>query len=289
MRGAKPERALEAMLAENVAAQAGETLVAAVSGGPDSAALAALLTRHAAECGARVVLGHVNHGVRPSAGRDEGVVLALGSALETRAVIRALAPGSRSEATLRSARYAQLTGIAREAGATRVFTAHHAEDQSETVLLALFRGTSPAGLAGMPLQRRLAAGVWLVRPLLGVPRAVLLGYCAERHLPYALDPSNDNQAYRRNALRSALAELRGIFPGLDAAVARCAAIAREERSGSERAGLRRRLREELAVATGHSREMTYERLDAVARALESGRPGRHFVREGVEVTIRSSP
>jgi hypothetical protein len=82
--------------------------------------------------------------------------------------------------------------------------------------------------------------------------------------------------------------LRGIFPGLDAAVARCAAIAREEGSGSERAALRARLREELTAATGHSRDMTYERLDAVARALEGRRPGRHFVREGVEVTIRRS-
>jgi tRNA(Ile)-lysidine synthase len=288
MRGAKPERALEARFAECVAAQPGETLVAAVSGGPDSAALAALLTRHAAERGARVVLGHVNHGVRPSAGRDEGVVLALAAALQARAVVRALAPGSRSEASLRSARYAQLSAIAEETGAARVFTAHHAEDQSETVLLALFRGTSPAGLAGMPPVRRLAAGVSLVRPLLGAPRAALLAYCAERHLPYALDPSNDDQAYRRNALRTALAELRGVFPGLDAAVARCAAIARDEHSGSERAALRRRLREELAAATGHSRDMTYERLDAVARAVENRRPGRHFVREGVEVTIRSS-
>jgi hypothetical protein len=76
---------------------------------------------------------------------------------------------------------------------------------------------------------------------------------------------------------------------LDAAVARCAAIAREERAGSERAALRRRLREELDLAAGQVRDMTYERLDAVARALEGKRPGRHFLSRGLEVTIRRSP
>ena len=133
MRRAHPERALEKAVAEAVAASAGETLLAAVSGGPDSAALAALLAHHATECGARVVLAHVNHGTRSSAARDEAVVLSLASLLGVRALVRTLGPGERSEARLRGARYAQLVDSARESGARRVFTAHHAEDQTETV------------------------------------------------------------------------------------------------------------------------------------------------------------
>jgi tRNA(Ile)-lysidine synthase len=289
MRGARPERALEAALAEAVAARPGEVLVAAVSGGPDSAALAALLATHAAGAGARLVLAHVNHGVRPSALRDEGVVLALGTALRVRVLVRALDPGPKTEARLRTARYAALAEMARATGARRVFTAHHAEDQTETVLLALFRGTSPAGLAGMPPSRRLDAGISLARPLLGVTHRELIAYCAGRLLPYALDPSNDETVYRRNAVRQALGELRGSFPGLDAAVARCAAIARGERDASERSALRRHLREELMGAAGQVPEMTYERLDAVARALERKRPGRHYLTPGLEVTIRRSP
>jgi len=288
MRRSHPERALEKAVTEAVAASAGETLLAAVSGGPDSAALAALLAQHAAERGARVVLAHVNHGTRSSAARDEAVVLSLASLLGARALVRALGPGGTSEARLRSARYAQLVDAARESGARRVFTAHHAEDQTETVLMALFRGTGPAGLAGMPAERRLAGGVRLVRPLLSATHADLVDYCRRRRLPYALDPSNDDLAYRRNALRAALGDLRRSFPGLDAAVARCAAIAHDEASGDERGALRRRLREELIAATGQVRDMTYERLDAVARALQKGRTGRHFVRPGLEVTIRGS-
>jgi len=289
MRRARPERALEHAFAETVGAKRGETVLAAVSGGPDSTALGALLARHAEEAGARLVLGHVNHGTRPSAARDEGVVLALAAALGARAVVRALEPERASEARLRSARYAQLAEIAHAVGARRVLTAHHAEDQTETVLLALFRGAGPSGLAGMPQTRRLAGGLTLVRPLLEATHAQLLAYCRRRRLPYALDPSNDDLAYRRNALRTALVELRATFPGLDAAVARYAAIARDEAEGNERGALRRRLREELADATGQVRDMTYERLDALARALQRGSSGRHFVRRGVEVTLGTRP
>jgi len=285
MRRAHPERALESAFAEALGAARGETLLAAVSGGPDSAALAALLARFAEVAGATVVLGHVNHRTRPSAARDEGVVLALAGSLGLRAAVRVLDPEGVSEARLRTERYARLAEIARSVGARRVLTAHHAEDQTETVLLALFRGAGPSGLAGMPRVRRLGSGLQLVRPLLEATHAQLLAHCRRRRLPYALDPSNDDLAYRRNALRSALVELRATFPGLDAAVARYAAIARDDAGGDERGALRRQLREELADATGQVRDMTYERLDALARALQRGGSGRHFVRRGLEVTL----
>ncbi|MBC5810904.1 MAG: tRNA lysidine(34) synthetase TilS [Candidatus Eremiobacteraeota bacterium] len=289
MRGAKPERALEEALAERVAAGASDVLLAAVSGGPDSVALAALLARHAEGRGARVVLAHVNHGLRSSAGRDEAVVLALGTTLRLRVVTRALAPGAASEARLRTARYAVLASIARSVGARRILTAHHAGDQAETVLLALFRGTGPAGLAGIAPVRPMAGGLTLERPLLAVPKADLIAYCAARALPYALDPSNDDTAYRRNAVRAALAGLRQTFPRLDAAVARCAALVRDEEAGNPRALLRRTLREEVEGAAGDLRDVTFERIEAVARAVERRRPGRHHLRPGVEVTLRRTP
>jgi tRNA(Ile)-lysidine synthase len=288
VRRARPERALEGALAAAVAAAPGEVVLAAVSGGPDSGALAALLARHVAGRGARLVLGHVNHAVRATADRDEAVVLALGAALGARVLTRRLPPGPAAEARLREARYAALAGLARAAGASRVFTAHHAEDQTETVLLALFRGSGPQGIAGMAPDRSIARGLRLVRPLLEVPKARLVAYCAERGLPYALDPTNAESGYRRNALRGALETLRESFPGLDASVARFAAIARAERAGAGRAALRRELRGGLEAALGDLRDIGLERVDAVARAVERGRQGRHFVREDVEVIVRRS-
>jgi tRNA(Ile)-lysidine synthase len=286
MRGAKPLAALEARVARTVAARAGEVLLAAVSGGPDSTALAALLAQAAGRAGARLVLGHVNHGLRRGAWQDEAVVLSLGASLGARVVCRSLPAGSPDEARLRDERYAALAEMARGAGAERIFTAHHAEDQTETVLLALFRGTGPAGLCGMPEERDLEPGLRLVRPLLASEPEALRGYCAALHLPYALDPTNLDERYRRNAVRAALPLLREAFPHLDAAVARCAAILASERAGTRSALVRERLRAELEALTGDARDVTFERLDAAARAIERGARGRHFLRRDVEVIVK---
>jgi len=285
VRGARPFAGLEAGVARAVAPRAGETLVAAISGGPDSVALAALLSPATRAVGASIVLVHVNAGLRPSAWQDEAVVLGVGAALGARVVCVSLSPGSADEARLRDERYAALVAAARVSGATRVVLGHHAADQTETVLLALLRGTGPAGLVGMLAERELAPGIRLLRPLLGTEPAELHAYVLASHLPYAVDPSNADVGYRRNAVRVALQGLRQSFPHLDGAVARCAAIVCDERADSERARLRVRLREEIVAATGDVANVSFERLDSAARALESGRPGRHFLRRGVELIV----
>jgi tRNA(Ile)-lysidine synthase len=289
VRGAKPTAALESSVASTLALGRGETLVVAVSGGPDSIALGALAARAAERADARIVLAHVNHGVRASAWQDEAVVLALGTDLAStgrvRVAIAALGPGSSDEARLRDERYAALARIARAAGATRVATAHHARDQTETVLLALFRGTGPSGLAGIAPARELAPGLRLVRPLLRVEPLALRGYCAAHHHAFALDATNVDTSLRRNAVRALLEGAREHFPGLDEAVARYAEIARDERERRPRAELRSRLREQLRDALGETRDVSFERIEALARALETGRSGRHFVRRGVEAIV----
>jgi tRNA(Ile)-lysidine synthase len=285
VRGARPRAALEAAVADSVRARPNEVLLAAVSGGADSVALGALLARAAGACGATVVFAHVNHAQRDSAWQDEAVVLALGAACGARVVAVSLAPGSADEGRLRDERYAALAQMARKVGAQRIFTGHHAADQTETVLLALFRGAGPAGLAGMQPVRELEPGLALVRPLLDVEPSSLRAYCAANHLPVAVDPTNAATRYRRSALRAMLDSVRGDFPHLDAAVARCARILREQRAQSSTASIRERLRSELVSLQGDARDVTFERLDSVARAVERGRRGRHFLRRGVEVVI----
>jgi tRNA(Ile)-lysidine synthase len=285
MRGARLHAALETAVARSVRARQGEVLLAAVSGGPDSAALGALLVRAAGSAKATVVFAHVNHAQRATSWQDEAVVLALGAELGARVVALSLGPGGSDEARLRDERYAALAEIAKAAGAQRIFTAHHAADQTETVLLALFRGAGPAGLCGIPAHRELEAGLELVRPLLEIEPEALRAYCAAGHLPFALDPTNLDERYRRNAVRSALGGLRDQFPHLDAAVARCARILAEERAEAPAARARERLRAELVASQGNARDLTFERLDAVARALETGRPGRHHLRRGVTVVV----
>ena len=284
MRGAHPERHLEAEIEKTLAFRPAETVLVACSGGPDSAALSALAARASQHAGATVVLAHINHGVRESAWQDEGVVLALGTTLAVR-VLCASVDAAKSEERLREARYRALAGLAARVGASRVCTAHHAEDQTETILLALFRGTGHRGLMGMEPQRPLNQTVTLSRPLLRIGREVLRRYCERERLPYVLDESNSDMAFRRNALRAALSSLRGPFPHLDEAVARCAEIVREEHEDRPRAHVRRELREALKGSVG-LRDVTFERLEAAARLVESQQGGRVFVRDGVEVTVR---
>ena len=276
MRGARPGAHLDTRVRRAARVIAGSTVVAATSGGPDSVVLAAVLDRIARADGFDVVFAYVNHGTRASAWQDECVVLALGARLERRVHIAAVESRD-DEASLRAARYRALTDIARATRANAVATAHSAEDQTETVLLALFRGTGLDGLAGMPPRRALAEGVDLIRPLLRVTREELRAELGRLTLPYAIDPSNADTRYKRNALRERLDELRADFPDLDAAVARCAEIVRAERSGDQRAAarddLRRRLRERDLL-----RDVPFERIEA---ALDAPLQARVFLKPGV--------
>jgi tRNA(Ile)-lysidine synthase len=277
MRGARPGAFLDGRVRRVLRAPAGATVVAATSGGPDSVVLAAVLDRVCRADGVELVLAHVNHGLRESAWQDECVVLAAGARLERPVRIAAVAAAP-DEAALRTARYAALERIARDCGASVVATAHCAEDQTETVLLALFRGSGLDGLAGMPPRRALAAGIELVRPFLRFTHADLHAELRRTGLPYALDPSNEREHYRRNALRARLADLRADFPQLDASVARCAEIVRAERAGDDRARARNDLRERLRERD-LLRDIPFERIEA---ALDAAADAHVFLKPGVE-------
>ena len=277
MRGARPGAFLDGRVRRVLRMPAGGTIVAATSGGPDSVVLAAVLDRLGRADDFSVVLAHVNHGLRESAWQDECVVLSLGARLERPVRVAAIRTNA-DEASLRAGRYAALEGIARECGASAIATAHCAEDQTETVLLALFRGSGLDGLAGMPPRRRLEGDVDLVRPFLRFTHAQLHAELRRTGLPYVLDPTNEQQRYRRNALRARLDDLRADFPHLDASVARCAEIVRAERAGDERARQRVELRERLRERD-LLRDIPFERIEA---ALDAGPDARVFLKPGVE-------
>jgi tRNA(Ile)-lysidine synthase len=243
-------------------------------------ALASLLARVAPRHEWRLVLGHVNHHLRDSSWQDEAIVLSIAARFAIPVRIAALDPEKvrADEATLRELRYAALTALAQEAGARVVVTAHVAEDQTETVLLALFRGTGLRGLRGIPVRRRLVPGIEIVRPLLRIGHDTLEAELGASALPYVRDPTNTNIAYRRNALRQALESLRGGFPRLDEAVARCAAIVAAEFEEKGVAGARRRLRATLEREVG-LRDVSFERIEAALGAQR----GRVHIKGGVEV------
>jgi tRNA(Ile)-lysidine synthase len=169
-------------------------VVVGCSGGADSLALLAL----AADDGLEPIAVHVDHGLR-SDSADEAEVVAeastrLGASFDARRVT--VAAGPNLEARAREARYDALETARVEHGATAALVAHTADDQAETVLLNLLRGSGSAGLAGMPARRG-----HVVRPLLGARRADVRAECERRGLVPCEDPSNDDLSFRRNWIR----------------------------------------------------------------------------------------
>lgn len=188
----------------------GGAVLAAVSGGPDSVALAHWLSVQARRKGLRVELFHVNHGLRGrAAARDAESVRALGKALGLRAsVVSADVKGAARRRGLgledagRRERYRLLAARARRGGFGAVATGHQLDDQAETVLLHLLRGTSLEGLGGIPPRRALAPGVELVRPLLPLTRAEVLEYLAAHGLTWREDATNADPRFARNWVRA---------------------------------------------------------------------------------------
>ena len=178
---------------------AGRWLVA-FSGGLDSHVLLHALARIAA--GRELLALHVNHGLLAEApaweAHCEQVCRALGVPLHVLRVEARPEPGESPEAAAREARYTALAGQLRHGDL--LLTAHHLDDQAETVLLQLMRGAGPAGLAAMPAWTPFATG-WLGRPLLGFERRDLEAYATAEGLAWVEDPSNRELAYDRNFLR----------------------------------------------------------------------------------------
>lgn len=284
MRGAKPQASIEQSIERDGVIRRGDRIAIACSGGADSVALVQVLAALRKPMSLELTVAYVNHGTRESAWQDECVVLRVAATFGLPVRVVALDGGSRDEAALRDARYEALARIAQASGADVVATAHHQEDQSETVLLALLRGAGPEGLAGMRARRSLCHGVDLARPLLHAAADDLRRLCHLHALPYAVDPSNADRGLRRNALRTALGALRPLFPGLDAAVARTADLVSQERDGTQRAGLRREVRAVLA-AQEDLRDVDFAHVEAAVRAIERGGSGRFHMKTGVELRI----
>lgn len=210
-------------------------LVVGFSGGTDSLCLLGLL----AEAGWQVIAAHFDHGLRPESGQDAERAAGLAAGLGVGFVLGAGNVSAWSaekkipvESAAREMRYAFLFETARRHDSQAVCTAHTSDDQAETVLMHLLRGSGLAGLRGMlPLSSPTEwdRAIPLARPLLGVSRAQTEAWCRERGLAPVEDASNADTAYTRNRIRHELLPLlEGYNPNLRATLARTAEVLRGE-------------------------------------------------------------
>ncbi|MEE2685956.1 MAG: tRNA lysidine(34) synthetase TilS [Planctomycetota bacterium] len=186
----------------------GLTVVVAISGGADSVSLAHALSVLAGRGEARLVLAHFDHRWREESVEDARFVEQLAGQLGWKFVQgQAVEPGVQSEQLARRQRYAFLLDVARSEGARFVVTAHTADDQVETILDRILRGTGLRGLAGIPRTRVLDEGIVLLRPLLCCSQSDLRQYLAELGQPWREDPSNQDTDFTRNRIRQVLLPL----------------------------------------------------------------------------------
>jgi len=203
----------------------GDRVVIAVSGGPDSTALLAILRELQLTLPLHLTVAHFDHGWRPDSAADATAVAALADRWGFPVVAGAADPSTRqTEDAARTARYRFLRQVARDTSSSVIATGHTQDDQVETLLLHLLRGAGSHGLAAM---RPRAAD--LARPLLATTREELVQYLREHQLSARHDPSNDDPRFARNRLRQlVLPALDSFHPQARRLLARAADILAEE-------------------------------------------------------------
>jgi tRNA(Ile)-lysidine synthase len=209
--------------------------VAAVSGGPDSTALLSILASLRGELSLDLHVAHFNHGLRPDAVSDAAAA-ALAAAAggfayhEATEDVRAAASRERRslEDAARRARYAFLARIARDVQAQVIATGHTLDDQAETVLMRVLRGSGPRGLAGIPPVRP-HDGLRVIRPLIETSRVEVMNYLSRHRLEVREDSTNSDVRILRNRVRLVLLPiLEGYNPDVRRALARLAEVVRDE-------------------------------------------------------------
>jgi tRNA(Ile)-lysidine synthase len=255
----------------------GEQVVVAVSGGADSVALLLALDEliHARKIKIEIVVAHLNHKLRQAAAADARWVESLAKRLGHRAVVRGADVKTRArksndnlEQAARRVRYEFLGKVAKSNKANLVVTGHTMNDQAETVLLNLIRGSGGDGLRGMEPCRPLEAGgeIWLARPLLSwAARADTESYCRRQSINYREDVMNLDESFARVRVRRQLVPLLEQFnPRFIQSVTRSVEILREDNIALDAAAARLF---ELSASAGHrDRESSSLREDLLRAA-----------------------
>jgi tRNA(Ile)-lysidine synthetase-like protein len=186
-----------------------QAIAVAISGGADSFALLHCAQEYASAYQLRLLALTVDHQLRPESAAEAAQVAAWAAQAGIHHRILCWEHGGTLSGNMqeaaRTARYQLLSDACKQEGISHLLLGHHQDDQAETLLHQLVRGSGVDGLAAMPRARR-EHNVWLLRPLLDASKATLVEYCTANQLPWMEDPSNQNTRFSRTLLRSMLSE-----------------------------------------------------------------------------------
>ncbi|MFZ6871092.1 tRNA lysidine(34) synthetase TilS [Undibacterium sp. Di27W] len=228
----KFSKKLDAIIADFCDSNLQNGLAVGFSGGLDSTVLLDLAVKYCRRAQISLHAFHIHHGLSPHADdwlvHCQAICVASGIHFHAERIHVARDSGDGVEASARKGRYQALGRMSEDAGTPLILTAHHQDDQAETLLLQLLRGSGVAGMSGMDVCHRAPNlfghdKVMLGRPLLSEKRTTLEAYARQQGLRYIEDESNTDQRYLRNALRhSVMPILEGLSPGYSERIARSA-------------------------------------------------------------------
>lgn len=213
----------------------GDAVLVGVSGGPDSMALLSILNELAPEYALKLAVAHLNHSLRPEADAEAAFVLSTAHRLDLachseKRDVYAYRRGLRLsiEEAARKMRYAFFDAVADRHGYGKIALGHHTDDNAESVLMYLVRGSGPAGFAGIPPVREGR----IVRPLMGLTRRDIIEYLEAAGLGFVCDRTNRDKRFIRNRIRHHLLPLlrKSYNPRITEALNRLAAIQRDEQT-----------------------------------------------------------
>jgi tRNA(Ile)-lysidine synthase len=204
-------RTMQATIRENQLLAAGDEVLVALSGGPDSVALLEGLLQLSTSLSISISAAHLNHRLRGwESDEDERFVRSLAAKRGVRLIVEARdvkgvqrREGGSLEEVARRARYAFLREAAKRSGCKKIALGHNSEDNAETILMNLLRGSGLTGLSGIPFSRR-EGEFNIIRPLLGVSKSEILSFLKEQGLAYREDSSNQDESFTRNKIRHTL-------------------------------------------------------------------------------------